>query len=98
MQENRSQSRESRRNPRSNAGQDVLIERALLTLVLVSHPDQLTLAELVRELSVGPASAVQRDAVERAVCDLTAAGLLHRHGAFVLPTRAALRFDRLAVA
>ncbi|HWW66513.1 MAG TPA: hypothetical protein VNY83_00885 [Solirubrobacterales bacterium] len=98
MQENPSQSRDSRRNPRSNAGQDALIERALLSLVLVSHPDQLTFAELVRELSEDPEHPAQRDAVERAVRDLTGSGLLHRHGPFVLPTRAALRFDRLALA
>jgi hypothetical protein len=31
------------------------------------------------------------------VRDLVGAGLLRRHGPFVLPTHAALRFDRLAM-
>ena len=62
-----------------------------------STPPSLTLAELTRELSEDPEHPAQRDAVDRALRDLAGSGLLHRHGSFVLPTRAALRFDRLAL-
>jgi len=48
-----------------------------------------TIEELARELDES------EDALERGVRDLVAAGLLHRSDAFVLPTRAALRFDEL---
>jgi len=58
-----------------------------------SHPTAVTLDELV--LEVGGHDPGERDAVERAVRDLSGAGLLHNRDAFVLPTRAALRFDEL---
>lgn len=76
---------------RSTAVQDAATESAVLQQVLALHPTVITLTELAREL--GESNA--RDAVERAVRDLTGAGLLHRSESFVLPTRAALRFDEL---
>jgi hypothetical protein len=82
---------EEREETRSTADVDAAIESALLQLVLELHPASLTLAELVREMG----EEAGRDAVERAVHDLVAAGLLHHSDAFVRPTRAALRFDQL---
>jgi hypothetical protein len=69
--------------------EDAAAQRAVLSLVLHEHPALLAASEVEREIGAG-------DAVERAVCDLTGAGLLRREGATVLPTRAALHFDRLA--
>ena len=95
---------QNQRNPRgssprnsslASAQQDVNIERALLALVLAEHPTQLTVAELARELTGDCTGFAERDASERAVRDLVGVGLLHRQGAFVLPTRAALCFERL---
>jgi hypothetical protein len=48
----------------------------------------MTLGDLSMEMDT-------EDAVFNAVRDLTARGLLHREGALVFPTRAALHFDRL---
>ncbi len=79
---------------RSTEAQDAATESALLQQVLALHPTAITLAELKRELG-GEGAFADDDAVERAVYDLTAAGLLHRSESFVLPTRAALRFDQL---
>ena len=76
---------------RSTAGEDAALESALLQLVLALHPTALTLEEVVRELG----EEGNLDAVERAVRDLGAAGLLRRSATLVLPTRAALRFDEL---
>jgi hypothetical protein len=86
---------EEREETRSTADVDATIESALLQLVLELHPASLTLAELVREMGEEAGGPAGRDAVERAVRDLVAAGLLHHGDAFVLPTRAALRFDQL---
>ncbi|HEX6752590.1 MAG TPA: hypothetical protein VF093_03265 [Solirubrobacterales bacterium] len=80
---------DERENIRSTAGDDAATESAVLQLALALHPTSLSFEELVRELGD------DRDAVERAVADLTGAGLLHRKGPFVVPTRAALRFDEL---
>lgn len=76
---------------RSTADADATLESAILQLVLALHPATLTLVELTRELG----EAEDAEAVERAIRDLSAAGLLHRGGDLVLPTRAALRFDEL---
>lgn len=77
------------------AAEDVATEAAVLQQVLVDHPAQVTIGELVRELTSDSADFAERDAVERAIRDLTGAGLLHRNDAFVVPTRAALRFNEL---
>lgn len=76
---------------RSTAEQDAALESATLQQVLALHPTTLSLDELVRELG----EEDDAEPVERAVRDLTAAGLLRRSGDLVSPTRAALRFDEL---
>jgi Fe2+ or Zn2+ uptake regulation protein len=80
---------------RSTAAQDAAIEAAVLQLLLTLHPAQITFEELVREMTGTEPGFAERDAINRAVRDLAAAGLLHRHEAFVLPTRAALRLSEL---
>lgn len=77
------------------AAEDAATESAVLQQVIDLYPTQITLAELTREVAGESARFAQRDAIERAVQDLTGAGLLHRHDTFVLPTRAALRFSEL---
>lgn len=74
---------------------DVATEGAVLQLVLDLHPTLMTVAELVREVAGEQADFAQRDAVERAVRDLSGAGLLHRKDEFAIPTRAAVRFSEL---
>lgn len=83
------------RNVPTTEREDAAIQRAALALLLDHHPAQLTLAELVREIAEDPADFAQRDAIDRAVRDLLGAGLLHRHGDFAIPTRAAICCDRL---
>lgn len=68
---------------------DAASQRAVLSLVLHEHPAILASDEVEREVGSG-------DATERAMRDLTGVGLLRREGVSVLPTRAALAFDRLA--
>jgi hypothetical protein len=80
---------------RSTGEEDMAIESAVLQHVLALHPITLTLEELTRELGVAADSFAERDAVERAVRDLSGAGLLHRSDSLVLPSRAALRFNEL---
>lgn len=75
--------------------EDAATESAVLLRVLDLHPAQLTLPELIRDVGGEGAEFRQRDAIERATRELTGAGLLHRQGEFVLPTRAALRFSQL---
>lgn len=74
---------------RSTEREDQNAQRAVLALVLCEHPATLTASEIGREVGSG-------DATERALFDLVARGLLRREGESMLPTRAALHFDRLA--
>ncbi|HSS03851.1 MAG TPA: hypothetical protein VLK89_01520 [Solirubrobacterales bacterium] len=80
---------------RHPADDDAAIEAVVLCQLLAIHPGQLTLGELVREIATAADDFGQRDAIERAVRDLDAVGLLHRNGELILPSRAARRFDEL---
>jgi hypothetical protein len=65
------------------------LERAALGQMLVHHPAFYTLAELALELDEPDAL------VEEAIAALAGCGLVNRWELFVIPTRAALRFDQL---
>lgn len=82
---------------RTTWAEDEAMESAVLRQLLDLHPARLTLEELTREVVSGGGSSsfAERDAVERAIRDLAGAGLLHRGGEFVAPTRAALRLSEL---
>lgn len=80
---------------RSPADVDAVVESVVLQQLLALHPTQVTFEELLREIAAEPEDFAERDAIERAVRDLAAAGLVHRNNEFVVPSRAALRFDEL---
>lgn len=75
--------------------EDTAVEAAVLRQLLALHPVQLTVDDLVREIAGESTGFAPQDAVERAVRELSAAGLAHRSGDVVIPTRAALRLDEL---
>lgn len=77
------------------AAQQARNQRVVLSFLLDEHPAQLTIPEVARALYVHPGDFKENDAVERAIRDLVGGGLLQCHGAFVLPTRAALCFSAL---
>jgi hypothetical protein len=74
---------------------DATTEAAVLQLVINLHPTVLTNAEIVREIAGEDPEFAASDAIERALRDLSGAGLLHRRDDFAIPTRAALRFSEL---
>jgi len=74
---------------------DLATESTVMRQVLAIHPVLLTTEELIREIAGEEVEFSERDAIERAVRDLAGVGLLHHHGEFVLPTRAALHFTDL---
>lgn len=80
---------------RRPAGDDTATETAVLSQLLFLHPTQVSLEELIRGVAGDADDFGERDAVERAVRELAMAGLLRRVDELVLPTLAALRFDRL---
>jgi hypothetical protein len=77
----------------SPASEDRRTERAVLGFLLVQHPTRLTSDELLRAFD--PKDFAEKDAIARAVGELTGAGLLHREGELLSPSRSALHFDRL---
>jgi hypothetical protein len=80
---------------RTPSAADAATESAVLQRLLDLHPIQVTAAELVREVGGVAPDFGERDAIERAIGELTGAGLLHDRDGFVIPTRAALRFSEL---
>ncbi|MBW8060315.1 MAG: hypothetical protein FVQ78_08325 [Solirubrobacterales bacterium] len=83
------------RDPDTPAAQDAQAEHVVLAFLLEEHPSHLTIPELSRALNAYPNSFETNDAVERAVRELVGAGLLRCQGGDILPTRAALYFERL---
>jgi len=75
-------------------GEDGQIERAVLEEVVSLHPDHLSLAELVRKMTIGDRWS-EKERIEAAVRELRGAGLLRQVGDVVAPTHAALRFAAL---
>lgn len=84
-----------RNDTRYPESEDATVEAAVLRQLLALHPIQLTLNEMVREIAGEADDFALTDAVERAVRELSAAGLATRNGDIVLPSRAALRFEQL---
>jgi hypothetical protein len=85
------------RSPSTPAEQDAQAEQAVLAFLLNEYPDhQLTIPEVSRAMNAGEIDFGSEDAVERAIRELVGAGLLHCQDGFVLPSRAALYFERLA--
>ncbi len=76
------------------------LKQALLGLVVDDHAGLWSLAELDRHLTPSgdtqPGAEPSRAAVEDAVEDLYAAGLIHRIGSYVFASRAAIAAERLA--
>lgn len=56
------------------------------------YPAPLSIDEVVRELTDDSTDFDAEEAVEAAVRELLAAGLLRRHGELLLPTRAAVLY------
>jgi hypothetical protein len=76
---------------------DQRIEAAVLRVLLVEYPEQLTADELRLEL-VGPdPSFSDREEVDRAVRTLAHVGLVHQQGTLVWPSRAARYYFTLEV-
>jgi Fe2+ or Zn2+ uptake regulation protein len=83
------------RDSRTTRDEDAAVELAVLDSLIDLHPARLTVEELIAELAGEQPEFSERDAIERAIRDLAAAGLLHRREGSVEPSRAALRFSRL---
>jgi hypothetical protein len=78
----------------SPAEADRTTERAVLAFLIEEHPSELTIPEV--SWAFNPrGSDSEGDAVERAIRELVGARLLHCRDGFVMPTRAALYFERL---
>jgi hypothetical protein len=82
-------------DPVTPVEEDRKVQRAVLALVLREHPTHLTFPELAAEVCEDPNDFAEGDALARAVRDLGVESLLRSDGLHVLPTRAALYFERL---
>ena len=87
--------RRHRRAPAVTVTSDEQMQRVVLAVILREHPVLLTFPALAEELFANPGDLVAGYALARAVRDLVVEGLLHSNGFLVLPSRAALCFERL---
>jgi hypothetical protein len=71
------------------------MEAAVLGHLLSLHPVHTTQDEVVRELSNASNEFADRDRVENAIGEVVRIGLAHRHGNFVIPSRALIYVDGL---
>jgi hypothetical protein len=81
---------------RRNDAQGGRAQHVLFARVLELHPTHLTERELLLEV-VGREDGTPRLTYEEAIHDLVGAGLLRIDGDSILPTRAALRAEELAI-
>jgi hypothetical protein len=95
MQDQPIQGRPDSGSSRSPEAQDLHDQGVVLVHVLSIYPIHLRLLELVRELTGASGDFAEGDRIERAVRDLIGVGLLLRCEGLVLPTRAALRFNKI---
>jgi hypothetical protein len=77
------------------AAQDLRDQGVVLIHVLHRHPTLLTVPDLIREITAGSEGFAERDAMGRAVDDLTGVGLLHCPSGLAVPSAAALRFLKI---
>lgn len=75
------------------ASEDLRTERAVLTFLLDQDPTRPTVDEL--PFALDAKDFAEKDAISRAVRELTAVGLLTAEGDLIGPSRAALRFESL---
>jgi len=73
-------------------------EGAALGHILTLHPAHLRLPEIVLSMVGASRDEGRRDDYEEAVKELIRAGLLFEAGGLIVPTQAALHFNRLAEA
>lgn len=83
------------RDPSSPAEDDRRTESAVLALLLDEHPTRLTMDELILVLNADPERGDPEETAGRAARELVGAGLAHREGRFLAPSRAALYFAAL---
>lgn len=83
-----------RRDVLTTAHEDEIMQRSVLTQVLVLHPAQLTILELALRVE-SDLRDCEQDAVERAVRELSRDGLVFCDCRRISPSRAAVRFDEL---
>lgn len=95
MQEDRNNSEDSDDEWITPDREDAKSQTRVLSLVLSEWPKQLSQAEIARELLSKKPEFEQRDALDRAIADLSSAGLLRPCEVLILPTRAALHFASL---
>jgi hypothetical protein len=85
---------DTRRRELTTAQEDEIMQRSILTQVLVLHPAQLTILELSLRVE-SDLRDCEQDAVERAVRELSRDGLVLCDCRRISPSRTAVRFEEL---
>ena len=81
-----------RRDPDSPAEQDRKNQGTVLRVLIGEHPVRMSLDELILVMHADPEGDDPGTTTKDALRELVSAGLVHREGRFLAPTRAALYF------
>lgn len=81
--------------PSSDRSGDLEAQRIVLTKVLALHPTNLTLPDLITEISAESADVAKGDRIEQAVSELADLAILSYLGDFITPSPAAIHFNEL---
>lgn len=88
-------SRSAELNPSHPANEDAIWQTAVLGVLLETYPEPYTEQELADWVLRDSNSPADKDAFQRSLNELIAAGLVYRNGKIVHPTRTAVRFEEL---
>ncbi|MGA7965556.1 MAG: hypothetical protein WCB49_06680 [Gammaproteobacteria bacterium] len=81
--------------PQDASISDESVQEGILSHLIELYPAQLTIGEVVRDMTVASTVFCVVDQVERAIRDLIRVGLVHRNGDFLFASRAAVRSEAL---
>jgi hypothetical protein len=79
----------------SLAEEDAQLQLEILGTLLIAHPARRSIEDVIHEQTDGSEDPMAHDDTKNAILELVGGGLLHRHGQFAFPTRAAVLFDEL---
>jgi hypothetical protein len=77
------------------AAEDIKAQQAVLGLLLYVYPAHVPIEEIERTMAAYEEDLRPFDAVEIAIRELVAVGLVHRHGDFVFASSAAVRSEEI---
>jgi hypothetical protein len=95
MHEQRKSSGDLGEENQTPESEDSKWQSAVLNVLLDAHPEPFTKGELAAAMLKADAGFSERDELARAIKELITVGLVHQNGIVLLPSRAAVHYEKL---